>query len=187
MSENPTSDNETTSNENDTEPQKDFREAGLPTDFIINVSEQSFEVHRDLIMTKSEYFRAMLSHDTKENQQGFVDMNDVNPTVIGQCIEFMYTGEITEVLPNIENIEDVLQAVELMQLENPTDYCVEFLDKKLKDLTCLHISLIVAKFSITELKEKILSLLGETYNVDNVFDILEMSKVDFAEKNGKKV
>nr|XP_039248892.1 kelch-like protein 24 [Styela clava] len=178
MSENPI---ETPSSENDTESQKDLRDAGVPTDFIINVGEQSFNVHRDLIMTKSEYFRAMLSHDTKENQQGFVDMNDVNPSVVGQCIEFMYTGETSEVSVNIEIIEDVLQTVELMHLQTLKDYCVEFLNENLRDFTCLQISLIAKQFSITELEENILSILQETYNVKDASELLEMPKSDFAE------
>nr|XP_039271066.1 uncharacterized protein LOC120345611 [Styela clava] len=159
----------------------DPRKDGTASDFTIKVEDQSFPVHRDIIITNSEYFKAMLAHDTKENQQGFVDMKDVNPDVVRECIEFMYSRNVDEVSVDIENVGDVLQAARIMQLDEITEHSVNSLKKILNSENCIRIYNIVTQYSVNELQEDVQTLFEKTYKVDNLTDLLQLSKSDFTD------
>nr|XP_039271071.1 uncharacterized protein LOC120345614 [Styela clava] len=159
----------------------DPRKGKIPTDFTINVENQSFNVHRDVIIAKSEYFKAMLAYDTKENQHGFVYMKDVNPNVVRECIEFMYTGNVDEISVDIENVGEVLQASEIIQLESVRELCLKVMMEHLKPENCLTICSLASKFGSANLEEKAHQIIKDTFEVEDVTAFIKISKDDFVE------
>lgn len=105
-----------------------FRLEEFICDFAIQVGDSTFPVHRAVLAAGSDYFKAMFSYDMKENQQGFVEMKDLESGAIKQCIEFMYTGKA---LINNGNIQCVLQAAHVMLLDNLVKYCYQQLTDNL--------------------------------------------------------
>lgn len=70
------------------------RREGGDADFRINVGEVAIAAHRNVLSASSKYFRAMLKHDTKENRQGYMDIQDHDAEVpVRKCIDFIYTGK----------------------------------------------------------------------------------------------
>lgn len=62
-------------------------------DFIIKAGEKKVSVHKCVIAASSDYFAAMLNHDTEENRLGMVDIKHANPECVMTCIEVMYIGQ----------------------------------------------------------------------------------------------
>nr|XP_039260821.1 kelch-like protein 12 [Styela clava] len=111
-----------------------IREMTETSDFTIKVAGKSFPVHRNVISAASSYFRAMFSSNMKEAQQGFADMKTIKPSILEKCIDFMYTGEVKV---QIDEIQDILHASSLLQLDALTELSFEYLQENLSVNNCL--------------------------------------------------
>ncbi|XP_077975692.1 uncharacterized protein LOC120333292 [Styela clava] len=149
------------------------------SDFIIKVGEKSFPVHRNVLIAASDYFRAMLSHDTKERQEGVVDMKEVEPDAVKLCIEFIYTGATTVTMETVENL---LPAAGIMQLNAISENCVEVLEENLEAENCISLLKFARTHSLTDLEEEALELFRENYNFDKFGDFVELEKEGLVER-----
>ena len=57
-----------------------------------------------LLATRSEVFRAMFSHPTKESTSGRIEITDVDPAVFEQMLAYIYTG----FSPHVDSIAEEL-------------------------------------------------------------------------------
>ncbi|XP_077973389.1 uncharacterized protein LOC120337165 [Styela clava] len=133
-----------------------IREMTKTSDFAIKVAGKSFPVHRNVITAASSYFRAMFSSNMKEAQQGFADMETVKPTVMEKCIDFMYTGEVKV---QMNDIEDILHASNLLQLDALTELSFEYLRENLSANNCLvaiYLAKLYDRVNLLNIAEKIL-------------------------------
>ncbi|XP_077968556.1 uncharacterized protein LOC144422703 [Styela clava] len=113
-----------------------FKEKAFLCDFNINVGDKSFRVHRTVLAASSEYFEAMFSSNLKEVHEGHVDMKDVDQNGIAQCVEFMYKGKADL---KIENIQHILHASNLLQMEELMNLCFRFLEITISPINCLSV------------------------------------------------
>nr|XP_039255366.1 kelch-like protein 40a [Styela clava] len=157
----------------------DLRKNETACDFMIKVGEELFPVHRNVLIAASDYFRAMLSHDTKERQEGVVDMKEVEPDAVKLCIEFMYTGATTVTM---EVVENVLPAAGIMQLNALSENCVEVLEENVKAENCISVLKLARTHSFTDLEENALELFRENYNFEEFGDFVELEKEGLVER-----
>nr|XP_039256633.1 kelch-like protein 30 [Styela clava] len=146
--------------------------------FTIKVGRELYSVHQNVLIAASDYFRAMLSHDTKERQVGVVDMKEVEPDALKLCIEFMYTGAT---LVTMETVENLLPAAGIMLLNALSKKCVEVLEKSLRAENCISVLKLARTHSFTDLEEKALKLFTENYNFDKFEDFAELEKEGLVE------
>jgi len=64
----------------------------LFSDVTMKVKDQEFLVHRVILATQSEVFRAMFNHDWVEKNTNCITINDVEPDVMLDLVTFLYTG-----------------------------------------------------------------------------------------------
>ncbi|XP_077976160.1 kelch-like protein 30 isoform X2 [Styela clava] len=83
-------------------------------DFMIIAGSEEIPVHKNIISVGSDYFRAMLAHNNAETASGKVEMREVDPLSLQQCIEYIYTGELST---TDENAESLMYVAELLQLK----------------------------------------------------------------------
>ena len=62
------------------------------------------EVHRAILMARSEVFQAMFDHETKEKQSGVIDLSDIGEEVLKQMIHFMYTDEAPKLAEYVDDL-----------------------------------------------------------------------------------
>ncbi|XP_015372407.1 PREDICTED: kelch-like protein 2 [Diuraphis noxia] len=91
--------------------------------------------HKVVLMSASQYFRAMFTN-FNESQKNLVNINELNSTVLKLMIDFIYTGKI---MISKENVQDLLPAANLLQLDYVKDACVKFLLTQLDPSNCLGI------------------------------------------------
>ena len=82
-------------------------------DLVIRAEGKEIRVNRDVMCAASDYFDAMFSHDTKEKQEGVVDMKEIPFSSVEKCINFIYTGKITVFM---DECEELMYSASLMQL-----------------------------------------------------------------------
>ncbi|XP_077975509.1 kelch-like protein 12 [Styela clava] len=156
-------------------PQKTKNES----DFTIKVGEESIPVHQNVLIAASDYFRAMLSHDTKERREGFVDMKEVKPDAVKLCIKFMYTCATTV---TVETVPNLLPAAGIMQLNALSENCLEVLKKNLKAKNCISVLKLARTHSFTDLEVKALELFRTKYNFGEFEDFAKLEKEGLVER-----
>ena len=98
---------------------------GHCTDMTIQCEEKTFDVHKFVLSAHSDVFRAMFSNkDCLENIQSLVNIEDSGHHIVGQMLEFMYSGEVTN-NENIENLSDLLKISEKYHVEQLKAICEE--------------------------------------------------------------
>nr|XP_039266026.1 kelch-like protein 28 [Styela clava] len=98
-------------------------------DFMIIAGSEEIPVHKNIISVGSDYFRAMLAHNNAETASGKVEMKEVDPLSLQQCIEYIYTGELST---TDENAESLMFVAELLQLKDVCEGIVDSLEENLE-------------------------------------------------------
>nr|XP_039251149.1 kelch-like protein 40 [Styela clava] len=94
-----------------------------------------------------------------EARDGFVIMKDICADAVGQCVDFMYTGEAN---PSMESVENTLYASHLMQLDVLSGICFNFMENNLSVQHCLLVVRMARLYDRTELQ-----IIAERFIVDN--------------------
>ena len=99
------------------------RKNGSYTDVTLVCGEREFQVHRVVLATQSQFFKARFKeHWTKEDNK--IVMSDISPDTLEAVLTFMYTGEI-ETIHNGELVKvlDVLKAAAEYQVTKLQALC----------------------------------------------------------------
>lgn len=105
-------------------------------DVVLVVGERRIMAHRLVLAASSPYFHAMFTSELLESRQREVTLKQVDPDAMEMLVDFAYTASI-EV--NEENVQTLLPASSLLQLNNVRIACCEFLKKQLHPSNCLGI------------------------------------------------
>lgn len=146
-----------------------FRKTGQYCDFTIKCDAKEIPVHKCLIAASSEYFDAMLSHDTKENQDGVVEIKEVDLDSLVQCVDFMYTGKA--VVSDGKQAE-IIHVARLLQLQKLCDPVVTNLKESMNPNTYFSARQIANLYGFDELIDAC-----NKFAVNNFYAI--MKKEDF--------
>ena len=85
-------------------------ESGKHSDVSFVIGDAEFTAHKAILSTRSEVFAAMFEHqDTKEAQEGKVEICDIPSQTFKELLRFLYTGNIPS---EDELTEDLLVAAE---------------------------------------------------------------------------
>nr|XP_039255148.1 kelch-like protein 21 [Styela clava] len=125
------------------------REEQFASDFKINVSDEAFPVHRNVLVSCSNYFKALFKSEMIETRKEYIDMKESDPDAVKQCIDFMYTGEANITL---ENVESILHEATLMELTRLRSLCSIFLRENVNVENCIQFR------EITQKKWKVVKL-----------------------------
>lgn len=119
-----------------------------------------FPVHRLIMMSTSEYFRALLGPNFKEGHEKDVNISNVDGPTLGAIINFCYSGNIEITDDNIMQIIEAASAMELVRIEKK---CEQFWNEKLSTSNCVEIFLAAEKFSILELRKTSIDFICEHF------------------------
>lgn len=88
----------------------------------------SLKVHKVVISSVSDYFRAMLDHNMIENQQDSVELKGLTVAGVEPLLRLCYFGSLRL---THGNIYDVMNAANFLQILPAVNCCVQYLKKKL--------------------------------------------------------
>jgi len=92
--------------------------------------------HRLVLSAVSPYFHAMFNDDLVEKTLEEVTIHDVAPLALTLLVDFAYTGEL---LVSEDNVQVLLPASSLLQLQSVREACCKFLMRQLHPTNCLGI------------------------------------------------
>jgi len=148
-----------------------WRDRDLHADLAIICQGMTIPANRVLLSARSEVFRAMFSHPTKEATSGKVEISDIEPQILEQMLCYVYTG----FAPEVENIaEDLLLAANKYALEELKVECVRVLEGKLNTENVIEMLIVADQYDAQSLKEAALAFLVKRLDVfmDKNFKIM---------------
>ena len=103
-------------------------------DVVIQVGEETVMCHRIILASCSNYFRGMFMNEMLESMQDKVLIQGLDSEAVVRLIDFMYTRKIAI---NVDNIESLLTAAAMLQIDCVVDACCKFMEQHLHPSNCL--------------------------------------------------
>uniref|UniRef100_A0A8C4YUZ5 BTB domain-containing protein n=1 Tax=Gadus morhua TaxID=8049 RepID=A0A8C4YUZ5_GADMO len=113
-----------------------MRQRSLLCDIVLHVSNKEIKAHKVVLASCSPYFHAMFTNEMSESRQTHVTLHDIDPQALEQLVQYSYTAEI---VVGEGNVQTLLPAASLLQLNGVRDACCKFLLSQLDPSNCLGI------------------------------------------------
>ncbi|CAB1336834.1 unnamed protein product, partial [Coregonus sp. 'balchen'] len=113
-----------------------MRQRNLLCDIVLHVSNKEIKAHKVVLASCSPYFHAMFTNEMSESRQTHVTLHDIDPLALEQLVQYAYTAEI---VVGEGNVQTLLPAASLLQLNGVRDACCKFLLSQLDPSNCLGI------------------------------------------------
>ncbi|KTF94575.1 hypothetical protein cypCar_00003526, partial [Cyprinus carpio] len=113
-----------------------MRQRGLLCDIVLHVANKEIKAHKVVLASCSPYFHAMFTNEMSESHQTHVTLHDIDPQALEQLVQYAYTAEI---VVGEGNVQTMLPAASLLQLNGVRDACCKFLLSQLDPSNCLGI------------------------------------------------
>ncbi|CAH8450976.1 unnamed protein product [Schistosoma turkestanicum] len=101
-----------------------FRKEGQLCDVVIKAEGKEFLAHRVVLAASSDYFDAMFSSGMAESAQLEVELKSITPEIMDALLDYVYTGQVRV---SMANVQDLLPAASLVQMEGVKAACSNFL------------------------------------------------------------
>ncbi|XP_003247799.1 kelch-like protein 2 [Acyrthosiphon pisum] len=115
--------------------------------------------HKNVLMASSPYFCGMFSNFYESNKD-VVNIRELDSTVLQLLVDYIYTGEI---MVTKENVQVLLPAGNLLQLDFVNHACTAFLQKQLDASNCLGIRAFADLHNCTELLSRSEALIKKEF------------------------
>lgn len=123
------------------------------------------KAHRVVLAGSSPYFRAMFTGNLAEKEMKEVEIQTVDPDILKTVVEYVYSGCVN-ITPG--NVQSLLSAADLLQLDTLLQECCNFLEHELHPSNCIGITKFAEIHACYELYEKSFSFL-----LKNFTDVLQ--------------
>ncbi|XP_033097091.1 kelch-like protein 2 [Anneissia japonica] len=113
-----------------------FRKQNMLCDVILVAEGIEVPAHRVILAACSPYFSAMFNGELSESRAQKITLQEVDAKALSLLLDFVYTSEVqvTE-----DNVQTLLPAASLLQLNDVRDACCDFLQRQLHPTNCLGI------------------------------------------------
>ncbi|KAJ8282855.1 hypothetical protein COCON_G00053740 [Conger conger] len=109
--------------------------------------DEAFPVHRAMMASSSDYFKAMFTGGMKEQDLMCIKLHGVNRIGLKKIIDFIYTAKLSL---NMENLQDTLEAASFLQILPVLDFCKVFLISGVSLENCVEVGRIANTYNLTE-------------------------------------
>ena len=156
---------------------RDLYESQQLFDITLSVDGHEFGCHRALLASSSDYFRAMFTNNLAERDSQSVVINGVKAVAMEQILNYLYKGESKL---ESDNVQHILSAANLFQLEELRNGCASFMAKKLDVDNCINIHFFALAHQCKCLEFQAWDLISENFEVvaqNNEFLDLDMGNL----------
>ncbi|XP_029916309.1 kelch-like protein 22 [Myripristis murdjan] len=169
-----------------------LRQSGTLFDVVLLVEGQPIQAHRILLAASCDYFRGMFAGGLREAQQMEIPVHGVTYTAMTKILDFIYTSEIEL---DLDNVQEVLIAATLVQIEDVISFCCDFLFSWMDESNILEVHKLADLYGLQQLDAKVYSYIlrniqtfsqTEAYRqlpADKVFKVLCSDELDVNSEN----
>ncbi|XP_078606373.1 kelch-like protein 40 [Branchiostoma floridae x Branchiostoma japonicum] len=124
------------------------RKTGEFVDVVVEVEGREFPCHR-AVLAVTPYFKTMFSSNLVESKAKVITLHNIDSGSFSKILDFVYTGEI---LICKDDVQDILQAAHMLQVEEVLRYCKNFIQKNLCPSNCVGVMRLADMFGLCDLK-----------------------------------
>ncbi|XP_008842041.1 kelch-like protein 13 isoform X3 [Nannospalax galili] len=110
-------------------------------------TDDAFPVHRVMMASASDYFKAMFTGGMKEQDLMCIKLHGVSKVGLRKIIDFIYTAKLSL---NMDNLQDTLEAASFLQILPVLDFCKVFLISGVTLDNCVEVGRIANTYNLTE-------------------------------------
>ncbi|KFV47528.1 Kelch-like 31, partial [Tyto alba] len=141
-----------------------MRQKRFLCDLTIATKTKSFEVHKLILASCSEYFYRLLQRDPHLQR---VELHDISPLGLTTIITYAYTGKLSL---SLYTIGSTIAAATQLQVPALLNICSNFLVREMAVENCIYITNISATYGLNQVKDATWKFIRENF--------LEFSKTD---------
>ena len=120
-------------------------------DVELRAGGKAFRCHRVVLACVSRYFRTMFTSEMAESRKSAISIQDIDGAAMEQLIQFAYTAKISL---NTENVQSLLYAASILQVENVAQACCEFMKSHLHPNNCIGVRTFAEQHGHVDLMRK---------------------------------
>ncbi|ESO97074.1 hypothetical protein LOTGIDRAFT_63855, partial [Lottia gigantea] len=124
-------------------------ESGELTDVTLQSPDSQLCCHRNVLAACSPYFRAMFTMKLRETVEQTVELHDIGPGILPNIVRFIYTGQVSI---NHSNIQSLLIAANMLQLDSLSKLCIDYASSKLDIENCVDVYNLADFVNLSDLK-----------------------------------
>eukprot|EP00063_Salmo_salar_P068072 XP_014042907.1 PREDICTED: kelch-like protein 22 [Salmo salar] len=154
-----------------------LRQGGILFDVVLMVEGKPIQAHRILLAAACDYFRGMFAGGLRETQLTEIPVHGVTYTAMTKLLDFIYTSELEL---DLDNVQEVLVAATLVQIEEVIGFCCDFLFSWLDDSNILEVDKLADVYGLQQLGAKVHSYILrniQTFSRTDVYRQLPPEKV----------
>ncbi|XP_071767041.2 kelch-like protein 22 [Centroberyx gerrardi] len=128
---------------------REMWERGVGCDVTIQAeSGERYPAHRAVLAAGGDYFRALLCGGLRESGEEEVCLRGVAAWVIESILGFIYTGQLKL---GWSRIWELTEAVFQFQLQGALSLCIDFLQERMDDSSCLDVLVLADAYGLNRL------------------------------------
>ncbi|XP_033956152.1 kelch-like protein 31 [Pseudochaenichthys georgianus] len=134
-----------------------MRQDSFLCDLTISTKSKSFDVHKVVMVSCSEYIRNILKKDSTLQT---IDLNDLSPAGLATAITYAYSGKLTL---SLYSIGSTIAAAMMLQIRTLVKMCSDFLMQELSVENCMYVGNIADAYDLKETKEASQKFMRENF------------------------
>uniref|UniRef100_UPI003AAE8626 kelch-like protein 9 n=1 Tax=Centroberyx gerrardi TaxID=166262 RepID=UPI003AAE8626 len=115
-------------------------------------STDTFPVHRVIMASASDYFKAMFTGGMREQEMREIKLHGVTKTGLKNIIDFIYTSRVSL---NMANLQDTLEAANFLQVLPVLGFCNKLLSSEITIDNCVEVERIAADLLLEDVQVNI--------------------------------
>ncbi|XP_033624203.1 kelch-like protein 3 [Asterias rubens] len=129
-------------------------------DVILCVGDEEFPCHRCVLASSSPYFQAMFTADLAESRQDRISIGVVDTPSLRLVLDYIYT---TTIEINEDNVQGLLLAVNMFQMDTLRDACAHFLERHVTLSNSIGIYFFAVAHDCTRLQELSIDMISDNF------------------------
>ncbi|KAL0241713.1 hypothetical protein GEMRC1_006948 [Eukaryota sp. GEM-RC1] len=154
--------------------------SGQFSDVTIVVDIERYNVHRIILASYSDFFRALFQGPWRESSQSEVHLDWYDEYgIFPDVLKFLY---INDIKLSADNVFTILLASTYFQIEALTLKCSEFMERSVSCEVAIPFIQVATKFHLSKVETRCLSILGEAFGSlveedPNAFNVLTLQQL----------
>lgn len=141
-------------------------------DIKLVVGNSCVMAHKVVLATRSEVFRSMLTHDTREKQTNVIEIQDVSCEAVNAFVKYLYIEEIDNVS---EELDTLLMLADKYDVQGLKERCENYLIQMVNDENVIDLFLKAEFLNLPKLKKRSLFLIKK--NSDHIVNTEDFKRL----------
>ncbi|XP_029348789.1 kelch-like protein 9 isoform X1 [Echeneis naucrates] len=121
-------------------------------------SKETFPVHRVIMASSSDYFKAMFTGGMREQEMREIKLHGVTKSGLKNIIDFIYTSKVNL---DMNNLQDTLEAANFLQVMPVLSFCNQLLSSEITLENCVEIEHIATNLLLEDVQLNIGEFVGQ--------------------------